>query len=245
MSENIDLNRSKIENDSGPGNSGKQSLFDYSIDNINANVSIIFRNHKQILLQKISQYNCVLGCIAWLTDFEIIKALSKVKYVCIIIQKEDFLRPDLNASKSWKNELRTAYNALPIFIRYNFRGLIASLSYCSGENDAIRCIGNYNRDKKPAFPRMHNKFLVFSNYIEGKQVDVDDSYIAPIIDHQEVWTGSYNLTKNAEKSLENVILIKSSTIAEAYYHEFSQILALSEPLDWETDWSAPEFRIGS
>ncbi len=243
MSENVDLNQSKIVNDFS--NEGT-SLVDNSIKNIDANVSIIFRKHKDILLEKIRQYNCILGCVAWLTDFEIIRAFSKVKRVCIIVQKEDFLRPDLNAGTNWRNDLRIAYNELPIFIRYDFSDLISGLSYCSGENAAIRCVGNYNRDKKPAFPRMHNKFLVFSNYIEGSQVREDDgTYIKPIINHQEVWTGSYNLTKNAENSLENVVLIKNSKIAEAYYSEFYQILALSEPLDWETDWSAPEFKIGS
>jgi len=242
MSKNVDLNRAKIVNGEGPN----RKLIDNSIRDINANVSIIFRGHKELLLQKISQYNYIVGCIAWLTDFEIIKAFSKVEHISIIVQKEDFLRSDLNAGNSWKNDLRKAYNGLSVFFRLDgYGGLLSELSYMldTGNNAAIRCIGNYNRDKKPAFPRMHNKFLVFSNYIEGKQIG--DNFIEPIINYQEVWTGSYNLTKNAENSLENVVLIKNNKIAEAYYNEFCQIFALSEPLDWETDWSEPEFKIGS
>ena len=60
-----------------------------------------------------------------------------------------------------------------------------------------------------------------------------------------VWTGSYNISQTATKSLENAVVIRDQVIAEAYFNEWSQIMALSEPLDWESEWVAPEWRIGT
>ncbi len=101
----------------------------------------------------------------------------------------------------------------------------------------IRCVGNHNKDKNSAFRRMHNKFLVFGDYVEEKS--------GIELKLNEVWTGSYNFTTNAINSFENVVVIRSSEIAWAYYNEFCQMFALSEPLDWESDWCEPEFRIGT
>jgi len=33
--------------------------------------------------------------------------------------------------------------------------------------------------------------------------------------------------------------------ALAYYREWAHVLALSEPLDWTSEWCAPEWRIGT
>ena len=60
-----------------------------------------------------------------------------------------------------------------------------------------------------------------------------------------VWTGSFNLTKNASYSFENAIYTTDSEIVRAYYNEYGQIASMSEPLDWESDWIEPEWRIGS
>lgn len=64
-----------------------------------------------------------------------------------------------------------------------------------------------------------------------------------------VWTGSFNFTKTASFSFENVIMLhdKSGTnpVLNAYLKEHHQIYALSEPLDWTSKWVAPEFRIGT
>ena len=34
-------------------------------------------------------------------------------------------------------------------------------------------------------------------------------------------------------------------IVQAYYQEWGQVFALSEPLDWESEWVEPEYRIGT
>ena len=169
-----------------------------------------------------------------MTDFDILTALSKVNNVAIVVQKEDFLRPDLNQSGDWKSRLRSCYKKLSNNAqRYEMKGLLGKLSVCSDPTiDPIRCVGNHNSTKQPAFPRMHNKFVVFCD---------NNAESSP----KEVWTGSFNLTQNASMSLENALLISDSKIATSYYNEFCQIFALSEPLDWDSEWCAPEFRIGT
>ena len=107
----------------------------------------------------------------------------------------------------------------------------------------IRCVGNHNRDRVPAFPRMHNKFLVFCK-IEISEEKLYDPEPYPIV-ASRVWTGSFNLTDTATRSFENAVLISSDVIARAYFDEWAQILAISEPLDWTSDWIEPEWRVGT
>ncbi len=106
--------------------------------------------------------------------------------------------------------------------------------------EAVRCVGNHNRDKKPAFPRMHNKFLVFAKVSPGS-----DEHESETIEPYAVWTGSFNFTKNATKSLENALYITEPSIVKAFFDEYGQIAAVSEPLDWTSDWAEPEWRIGT
>jgi hypothetical protein len=200
------------------------------------NVEVIFKNIKERLIQKILESKIVFGCIAWLTELDILNALSKVQCQ-IVVQKEDFLRPD--SGKYSRNKLRNAYTKLhnpAVFQEMtNFK-----YSFCSyTEVEAVRCVGNYNREKKPAFPRMHNKFLVFGEWPQN-----DDPQFQGFIP-KEVWTGSFNFTKNAGDSLENAVIISDPIIAKAYHEEFIEILGISEKLDWEYEWIEPDFRLGS
>jgi phosphatidylserine/phosphatidylglycerophosphate/cardiolipin synthase-like enzyme len=87
---------------------------------------------------------------------------------------------------------------------------------------------------------MHHKFFVFCD------VGLDDKYRMPCsITPRSVWTGSFNPTANGTRSRENAVLIESDGIAAAYAREWFQVYAISEPLDWESDWCAPEYRIGT
>ena len=80
---------------------------------------------------------------------------------------------------------------------------------------------------------MHNKFLLFCKK--------DDERVRPYA----VWTGSFNLSRNSSKSLENAILITNKDIIWAYYREYIEMLLLSNPIDWDEDYLEPEWRIGS
>lgn len=57
-----------------------------------------------------------------------------------------------------------------------------------------------------------------------------------------VWTGSFNLTYNGERSLENVVIIQDEHVARRYAEEWAWVLSLSESLDWTQPWVAPEYR---
>jgi phosphatidylserine/phosphatidylglycerophosphate/cardiolipin synthase-like enzyme len=199
-------------------------------------INVYFKDIKEVILGEISATPCMVGCIAWLTDFDILKAMAE-RDVQIIVQKEDFLRPDLNSTDKFKKKIKTLYSKINTKIERHWHQCTAGkLSYCSDPTlDGIRCVGNYNREKKPAMPRMHNKFLVLGDNLNK----------AGRFEPWGVITGSFNYTNNANNSFENIVVIRDKKIAEAYYKEWGQILAFSEPLNWESDWVAPEYRIGS
>lgn len=213
-----------------------------------APVSVYFRDIEQHLIARIRDATHVVGCVAWLTSEPILNELAKKGLACIVIQKEDFLRQDVSSGNMWENQLRNLYLSLSGGERYSFPSPL-NLMTTSGDPtiEGVRCVGNCNRNKAPAFPRAHHKFLVFlepKNYFyenEDGYNEVDyDIYRAT-----SVWTGSFNFTKNAGQSLENALYIESHEIADAYYREWAQVMALSEPLDWESAWVSPEWRIGT
>lgn len=236
---------------------GRSTTKNFGNNNIEKeNINVYFREIKQNLISHIRKSEYILGCVAWLTDFEIINELSK-KQTCIIVQKEDFLRPDYNIHDKykWKKKLKNHYSKLDFCLT---RGdLLPNLSFVTSYEilDAIRCVGNFNRDKLPAFPRMHNKFLVFANvnpkYLEfTRSCKNNEEYYESFdqfrtLDPYAVWTGSFNFTFNAHNSLENAIYLNDEIIAKAYYDEWKEIASISEPLNWNSDWIEPEWRIGS
>jgi hypothetical protein len=205
---------------------------------ITPDIDVYFRNLPERLCEQIENAHLVVGCVAWLTHPEILAALATVE-AAIVVQKEDFLRPDLGVKSGWKQNLRASYDALRCRrSRWEFGNMISSLSTCDDISiGAVRCVGNLNRERSPAFPRMHNKFLVFCRIEDQENCEAVTPYAA--------WTGSFNLTNNAANSLENALLVRQPEVVQAYFAEFGQIMALSEQLDWESEWAAPEWRIGS
>ena len=102
---------------------------------------------------------------------------------------------------------------------------------------AVRCAGIVG-DRKDIPPRNHHKFAVFcKNALCEHGNRVRHPYAA--------WTGSFNWTENATRSLENAVVIRDRAIVEAFYAEFQQVAALSEPLDWSSEYVDPEWRIGT
>jgi hypothetical protein len=243
-------------------------LQDYSTDSEDGKVKAYFRDLETHLIQHISKADLIVGCVAWLTNERILTALSK-KGVAIVVQKEDFLRPDIKSSFGWKAKLHRLYNSLHCpFERYLFPWPLSSMSVaCDPSIDGVRCVGNYNSTKHSAFPRAHHKFVVFCNTVteyhsepviyspeelefrqeHGLKITEGEMYTYRHTDifPYAVWTGSFNFTANGTQSLENALVISDEKIVEAYYKEWSQIEAISEPLNWEHEWSAPEWRIGT
>jgi hypothetical protein len=203
-----------------------------------ADTEVLFRNLTEKLIEQINLADAVFGCVAWLTSVPVLDALATKKAVGIVVQKEDFLRPD---SGDWRQKRqREAYARLPIFTRYCLEQT-GHYDYASTpESDAVRCVGAHNSAKSAAFPRMHNKFLVFCRTATAEEESAYERY-----EPYAVWTGSFNLTYNASNSLENSILIRDKKLSIAFLKEFGLIFGLSEKLDWTQSWSAPEYRIGS
>lgn len=215
-------------------------------------ISVYFKNQIEYLIEHIKKADIVIGCVAWLTNYEVLNALKHVPKGCkIIVQKEDFLRPDDN--KNNKNQLYNIYNSIKP-LKYHFSDKLSILTntvldeisimgHPQGYDEAIRCCGNYNKDKNPAFPRMHNKFLVFC-MLEEKY---DDRFkgLMNMLTPYGVWTGSLNLTHNSMNSLENGLYITENEIVKAYVQEWANIMAISEELNWDSVWSTSDQRIGS
>ncbi|NEP78688.1 MAG: hypothetical protein F6K39_11185 [Okeania sp. SIO3B3] len=220
-----------------------------------AKISVYFRNLQEKLIEKINQYSVIVGCVAWLTNEDVLKALATREKVSIIIQKEDFLRPDTGDWSSKKQ--KRLYGNLPPGPSKSgeyWGDLLQSLNISSTwDSEPIRWAGNFNTEKSPAFPRMHNKFLVFCEFelverlipINDDEADLEKELkIVP----KAVWTGSFNITKNGTMSLENSVYIVDTKISKAYYDEWQYIFALSESIPnkhWKKYWTPEEFRIGT
>jgi len=209
---------------------------DFSLIGDEKDIEIYFKNIEKQIINKIKKYNHVVGCIAWLTNENILVELAKKKSVLIIVQEEDFLRPDTNFdgnNKKWKKKIFKLYNKLKINKENIWLG--CGISYCRTVDSGIRRLGKVNEGKLPAFPRMHNKFIICYN----------DKYDNEI--NGEILTGSYNYTENSNNSLENVVCIKDKKIVSRYYQQFAEIAIMSVSLDWNGEWnpSNSELRYGS
>jgi hypothetical protein len=211
---------------------GKQK--DFSTKGENNEIEVYFKNIEKTIINKIKQYKYVVGCVAWLTNKNILKELAKCKSVLIIVQEEDFLRPDTNFNGDklkWKEKIKKLYSKLE-------KGPIDSMCWGvnSGRDDSIetgiRRFGLVNEKKIPAFPRMHNKFIFCYNELE--YIMNGDEY--KFITDGEVITGSYNYTENSNNSLENIIGIKDKKIINGYFKQFVEISTMSMPLNWDGEW---------
>jgi hypothetical protein len=246
-------------------------------------VACFFQNLTGALCAFIEGADLVAGCTAWLTSAPVLDALAKIPRVQLIVQKEDFLRPDGKrqmAGTSWHGELRSRYEKLRGISRYDDIPMVSHqlrrlrlLDDDLRAISAVRCLGESQLEAsagRHAFaPRMHHKFLVrftenprpkvaasrfvsFSVLIQAAQAadscqDADevptpapqaDPYgLAP----DAVWTGSFNPTATAAHSLENAVVIRSEKIVRRYVQEWAWALQFSEPLDWSTPWTTPEF----
>jgi len=218
-------------------------------------VEAYFKDLEKSLIGKIVEHSdgFIFGSVAWLTSSNIIDALSKCQNVQILIQKEDFLRPDFGDTLGERNrrlKYRQLYSKLKFnHDRYDCHSPISDLSILGDPSvDPVRCIGNFNSDQKKAMPRAHNKFLVFCKQIK-KSTNQTRENNEIIYEPTAIWTGSFNFTLNADKSFENGIYLEDKSgknpIIMAYLKEHHQIFALSEKLDWEHNWTEPEYRIGT
>jgi hypothetical protein len=212
---------------------------DFSCIGDNKDIEVYFKNIENIICEKIKKHKYIVGCVAWLTNKKILKELSKKdKEVLIIVQDEDFLRPDTyfdGNKEKFKKTILTYYNKIKGRDKSISLSDLGISTHCEIGCGIRRC-GFINKDKLPAFPRMHNKFIVLGN---------DDEHGYP--KYTEIITGSFNYTDNSTNSLENIICLKDDKIVRSYYEQFGEIALISVELDWEGDWNPDEsgLRYGS
>jgi hypothetical protein len=174
-----------------------------------AQVRPVFRNIESELVEQINKHDFIVGCVAWLTSVSILEALQSKK-VQFIVQQEDWLRPD---SDEWSmSRQRSLYKNLK-----GIENIVADASWCACfDIQPIRLSGK-PKNKQRSNARMHHKFVLFGKETEDWGASSFDL----------VWTGSYNFTANATKSLENGLFIKSEEVVKAYYQEWRQVLLSS------------------
>ena len=171
----------------------------------------VFRNIEHEIIEQIKKHDIIVGCVAWLTSIPILEALQG-KRVQFIVQQEDWLRPDSNEWSMQKQ--RNLYQSLTGIDNYR-----ADASWsCFFEIQPVRLSGK-PKNKNRSNARMHHKFVLFAN-----KEKPDDVNFQPF---NLLWTGSYNFTGNATKSLENGLFIQSPEIIKAYQIEWRQILLSS------------------
>src|SRR5689334_9810066 len=102
------LNDLRIEGDQ---NNDGESLQNYSCKSQDGQTEVVLRDLEDRLIRFIQDAPIIVGCVAWLTHPKILQALATREAVAVVVQKEDFLRPDLAVTqrKSWAKQLRTLY----------------------------------------------------------------------------------------------------------------------------------------
>ena len=203
-------------------------------------INVYFYDLESHLKSEISKYSAAVGCVAWLTSVPILKSLANLSRLSIVIQKEDFLRPD--SSDYSMPFLKSLYEALPggpgnpLTSGGDWGGIFYHINTgCGWSASPVRWVGCHNKDRLPAWPRMHHKFLVLGDFEHG-------------FNPKAIWTGSFNFTKNSTKSMENAVLIKTPEIVQAYFEEWQRVFLVSESIPgyaWSAKWEPEDFRIGT
>lgn len=188
-----------------------------------------FDKLEEHLIGYIEKASYIIGCVAWLTNNNIINALEDKKGIKIIINKEEYISSKMESGQKFYYKcLRGKYNDLPDLFHLNCNCCQNQMIQCSkfmdlfgqvsidenNQNGAILTCGIVNNLSK-----MHHKFLVFF-----------DENMHPV----GVWTGSYNLSKTSNFSLENALYISDQKVIMEYIKEFMAIFPYSESYNWNS-----------
>jgi hypothetical protein len=237
------LNEAVIPSAEGPDEPIRNGRYHHKIEN----VDVLFDKLEDALIAEIERWPVVVGCMAWMTNGGILRALATRGAVSMIVNKEDFLRPDKG---NWsERRIKEMYAAIPGINRY-----VVGRAYsfaCDPVTAAVRCIG-IRDERKNVPPRMHHKFMVFCD-AEAKETIRVDQPGAEAFEFDDggkatpraVWTGSFNATFNGTQSLENAVILRGFDYAYPFFCEWAALLGISEPLNWESPYVAPEYRIGT
>lgn len=203
-------------------NTSNAKKIQQSDQTIQSDILVYFENLETKLIEHISNCAYVMGCVAWLTNKNIIAALEKSKGVKIIVNKEEFLSSKMEKSKlNFYKNLRGKYD--------NIKNMFEDKTVLSSDifNNYFNCVEGVKKDRNSILTfgivnccsKLHHKFLIFF-----------DENVNPI----GVWSGSYNLSSNSNYSLENALYITDQQIILKYIDEFRCIYQHSESYDWKS-----------
>lgn len=218
---------------------------DNSVESEGGN-KVYFRNIEEKLISEINDADVVIGAIAWLYSENVINALAEKDNVFLIVDKNPLFNINTSNLKGYqiikRGDLLRKYKELKCnLVPYQFDNLLNKVSEeCSPFIDPIKCAG-IEKSRK-SYATMHNKFLLFAK-MKSENIEVGGKvYQIDLVKPYSVWTGSFNFTPNASRSLENALVITDEEIVRAYYKEFGQLAAISEKLEWESSNPNPDWK---
>ncbi len=213
---------------------------------VNNIVQPYFENLEEHLIAYIDNSAYVIGCVAWLTNRNIIEALENIKGVKIIVNKEEYISSKMQTGQKFSNKcLQGRYNDIPDFFENVCDCCGLTMRSCKNFKTYLNdCVDADNELKKKSsdnmikdvptisrsgailtcgivnnYSKMHHKFLIFFN-----------NNMQPL----GVWTGSYNFSTNGNFSLENAIYICDKEVILEYIKEFMAIYPYSESYNWNS-----------
>ncbi|KAM9959371.1 hypothetical protein ACTFIR_000446 [Dictyostelium discoideum] len=212
------------------------------------NVKCLFRgitNEVINLIGNSKKGDFIFFCIAWFTNTDILNKVKLAKNtgvrILIVILKEPWL-----TESDWLIDSYTILNNINELERNDYLKIFRDygIDFCQKEeivdwnslqfdDDVIRVCGEIQTKPNQYIPRMHNKFIVFGSFESGK------------VEPKTVWTGSFNLTKTAGKSFENVVILSSKEAASQFLKEFCLVFFLSEPLETKNKKMTPNIKYNS
>ncbi len=210
---------------------------------ISNDVHICFNNIENIIIDKINKYDVIIGCVAWITNKNILNALLQKSTVMIVVQEEDYLLPDnntifyKNSNKRWIRDLYTKLQNCNKY-EYNIRHKLGINIYSSSQIAGVRRYGLMRHDSNVTYAKMHNKFIIGLNLVDSKKLrwSNSDKDLTNFITSGEVITGSYNYTYSGSCSLENIICLTDINVLNAYFKQFGDIYVNSYELNFPSPW---------
>ena len=161
-----------------------------------ANVTVMFEDISDRLCDIISHTPYLVGCMAWLSDKQILSAMEQCRGVSIVVTNDALLSlPSIAAS-------------------YKRLTPVAATPKADEKHEAIRCLGSRTGRFRAL---MHHKFLV----------GLDDAR-APVW----VVTGSFNASNQAQRNIENAMVIRDARVAAVYHSEFIRVREASKAIAW-------------
>lgn len=183
---------------------------------------VFFDDIERELLGVLAEYaanKVVVGCVAWLSNPRIIRALSRCHYLLLLVNDEDY-------SQWGGGRVPALYSQLPVSTQAPadvFAYLESPLNLLeTGGYDPVRALGGSNGNAL-----MHSKYLVFLD--RGEELAPGGYGVhrwSPIA----TWTGSFNFTKNASCNQENAQFIVDVALAKGYFYDFANSFIHSRPV---------------